>query len=103
MAIQVITGTDAFDTAIAKGNVIVDFSAPWCGYCRKIHPVLEKLAGELDIPFYEINCDDDQALAERFDVNTIPTVIFFKDGVAKDQFIGYLGYADVKAFIDKNK
>ena len=102
MKIQPVT-TSQFDEAIAKGNVIIDFSSPWCGYCRKIHPLLEKAAEGADFPFYEVNCDEEQELAARFEVDTIPTVIFFKDGEAKDQFVGYLSYPDIQAFIEKNK
>ena len=101
MGIQTIK-KDGFDAAVAKGNAIVEFGAPWCGFCRKLHPVMEKIAGESDFPFYEVNCDEEQELAERFDISTLPTVIFFQDGKAKDQFIGYVPYADFHAFIHKN-
>ena len=76
--IKPITGTANFDAAIAKGDVIVGFSAPWCGFCRKIRPVMEKLSGEMDIPFYGINIDEDKELAERYNVETIPDIFFFR-------------------------
>lgn len=102
--IKEITGTQVFDEAIAKGNVVVDFGAPWCGYCRRLAPVIDKVAGEEnDITFYSINIDNDEEIAARYGIDTVPTVIFFKDGEAKDQFVGFIGYADVKAFMDKNK
>lgn len=100
-----ITGTANFDKAIEKGDVIVGFSAPWCGYCRKLRPVMEKISGEVDIPFYGINVDNDKELAERYKVETIPDVFFFHDGKPVDSIIGYgtVGYPEIKAFIEKNR
>lgn len=104
MAIQQITGTDTFDKAIEKGNVVVDFGAPWCGYCRRLEPVVEKVAAEeTDVTFYSINIDNDEEVAARFQIDTVPTVIFFQNGQAKDQFVGFISYNDVKAFLAKNK
>lgn len=98
--IKPITGTANFDAAIAKGDVIVGFSAPWCGFCRKIRPVMEKLSGEMDIPFYGINIDEDKELAERYNVETIPDIFFFRDGKPLGSIIGYgnVGYKELKEF-----
>lgn len=102
--IKEITGTAVFDEAIAKGNVVVDFGAPWCGYCRRLAPVIDKVAGEESgIAFYSVNIDNDEEITARYGIDTVPTVIFFKDGEPKDQFVGFISYADVKAFMEKNK
>lgn len=104
MEIERITGTDVFEKAIAKGAAVVAFGAPWCGYCRRLEPVMAKAAAEEEtIPFYGINIDEDKELAERFRIDTVPTVIYFQDGAPKDQFIGFVSYGDVKAFLEKNK
>lgn len=104
MEIERITGTDVFEKAIAKGAAVVAFGAPWCGYCRRLEPVMAKAAAEEEtLPFYGINIDEDKELAERFRIDTVPTVIYFKDGTPKDQFIGFVSYGDVKAFLEKNK
>ena len=102
--INKLTGVENFDKAIAKGDVIVGFSAPWCGYCRKIRPVMEKLSEEMDIPFYGRNCDDDQELARRYKVETIPNIFYFRDGKPIDNIIGYgtVGYKELKDFFAKN-
>ena len=78
--IQPITGTENIDQVIAKGDVILGFSAPWCGYCRRLRPMVEKLS------------------------ETIPTLIYFHDGQPKDRIIGYgtVGYPQLKEFIEKN-
>ena len=98
--IKPITGTENFDAAIAKGDVVVGFSAPWCGFCRKIRPVMEKISGEMDIPFYGINIDEDKELAERYNVETIPDIFFFRDGKPLGSIIGYgnVGYKELKEF-----
>ena len=98
--INPITGTENFDAAIAKGDVVVGFSAPWCGFCRKIRPVMEKISGEMDIPFYGINIDEDKELAERYNVETIPDIFFFRDGKPLGSIIGYgnVGYKELKEF-----
>ena len=79
-----------FDALIAKGTVLVDFWAPWCGPCRMQTPILEKLAEELDgtATIAKVNVDDEGGLAARFHVSSIPTLIVFKDGKAVRQMVG---------------
>ena len=103
--IQMITGTANFDKALEKGDMIVGFSAPWCGYCRRLRPMVEKLSEEIDIPVYGIDCDEDEELAKRYDVETIPDLIYFKNGKPVDSIIGYgnVGYPELMTFVEKNK
>lgn len=102
--IQPLTGMEKFDEVTAKGNVIVGFSAPWCGYCRRLRPMLEKVSDEVSVPIYGVNCDEDKELAARFEVDTIPTLIFFRDGEIVDRVIGGgdVGYPELVEFISKN-
>ena len=74
--IKSINGTEKFDSIIAEGETIVMFSAPWCGYCRKIKPIVEKISNEITTPIYIVNTDDNQELAERYSVETIPSVSY---------------------------
>lgn len=103
--IQPISGIEKFDAALKEGNVIMGFTAPWCGYCRRLRPILLKISDEVDVPIYGINTDEDQELAKRYEVDTIPTLIFFKDGKLADRIIGdgSVGYPELKSFIEKNK
>ncbi len=104
MEIERITGTDVFEKAVAKGDAVVAFGAPWCGYCRKLEPVMAKAAAEEEtLAFYGMNVDADKELAERFRIDTVPTVIYFKGGEPKDSFVGFVSYSDLKDFLAKNK
>ena len=93
-----ITVTDAdFHEQIAKGNVVVDFWAPWCGPCRMIAPVIEQLAAERsDVRFAKLNTDENQRTAAAFRVQGIPLLVFFKDGVERGRVVGAVPRAQIE-------
>ena len=76
--------------AVAEGVMRVDFWAEWCGPCRAVGPVLEDLARTSGgkVTLGKVNVDESPALAARYGVRSIPTILFVKDGVVKDQVIG---------------
>jgi putative thioredoxin len=83
--------------------VVVDFWAPWCGPCKQLGPILERLvieAGGL-VQMVKINLDENQELASQMRVQSIPAVYAFKDGQPIDGFAGALPESQIKAFIDK--
>jgi len=84
-----LTGAD-FDATIAEGVTMVDFWAPWCGPCRMIAPVVEELAEayEGQATIAKVNTDEEQGIAVKYGIRSIPTVMFFKDGQIADQMIG---------------
>ena len=99
--------TNAFVTdvieASAKVPVIVDFWAPWCGPCKTLGPMLEKLvkrAGGL-VKMVKINVDENQSLAAQLRVQSVPTVFAFKDGRPVDAFAGALPESQIQTFISK--
>ena len=73
-----------FDDAIAAGPLLVDFWAPWCRPCKALEPILEKLPVEVA----RLNVDEEPGIASRYDVLSIPTVILFAGGEAKEIVVG---------------
>jgi thioredoxin 1 len=70
--------------------VLVDFWAEWCGPCKMIGPVLDQVASELEgvAKVGKVNVDEAQALAVKYNVRSIPLLLFFKNGEVKDQIVG---------------
>lgn len=81
---------DTFDTTANSGAVLIDFWAPWCNPCKMISPVIEKLAGEYEgkAKICKVNVDEENELAGKFGIRSIPTLLFIKDGEIKDQITG---------------
>jgi putative thioredoxin len=84
--------------------VLVDFWAPWCGPCKTLGPMLEKLEAEYAGRFklVKIDSDQEQQLAGAFGIRSIPTCVMLKDGQPVDGFTGALPEGQLKAFLDKN-
>ena len=89
MALVKLT-SDNFDDETKEGVVLIDFWAEWCGPCRALTPVIEELAGEVGdtAKIAKVNVDDASALAQRFNVMSIPAIFILKDGEVVDQFVG---------------
>jgi thioredoxin 1 len=83
---------ETFEEALAatQGLVMVDFWAEWCGPCRAIAPVLEELveASEGRMTLMKVNVDESPALAARYEIRSIPTILFFKEGAVVERVVG---------------
>ena len=99
--LQVTDGT--FDGVVTSERpVVIDFWAPWCGPCRAIAPALEEIArerGEL-VTIGKVNVDEQPALAGRFGVRSIPTLLFFKDGLLQETLVGAVPKAEILKRLD---
>ena len=93
---------DNFDAEVlsAKETVLVDFYADWCGPCRMVAPILEEIASEHpEYKIVKVNVDDNQALAIRFGIMTIPSLFVFKGGQIASQSVGAKTKAQILAML----
>ena len=96
--------TDTFEKEVLRSSlpVLVDFWAPWCGPCRIVGPVLEKLSSEYinKLKFTKLNVDDNQEIAAQHDVRGIPCMIVFRGGREVDRIIGAYPETGLRSKID---
>ena len=97
-----INSVQEFDQEIREGVVLVDFFATWCGPCKMLSPVLEQVSKENpDLKVLKIDVDEVGQLAAAFGIQSIPTLILFKDGNQVDMRLGYQNKNQLLAFIGK--
>jgi thioredoxin 1 len=102
---RVVTFTaDNFDTTAlaADRTVVVDFWAPWCPPCRALAPTIEALAEERpDVVVGKLDVDDHPAIAERYGIQSIPTVLVFRDGKLASRNIGLVPIERLRELVDR--
>lgn len=92
-----------FDQIISEKDklLVLDFWAAWCGPCRMLAPVLQTVEEEYpDVVFGKINVDEEEGLARRFGIVSIPTLVFMKNGVEVQKSVGYMDADALRARIE---
>ena len=90
-----------FDEIKKNGIVVVDFYANWCGPCKMLSPIIEKLATSIDkAEFIKVDVDKHEEIARNYGIMNIPTLIFFKDGNMVNKHIGMISEEKIKELIN---
>lgn len=96
---------EQFRNAALEGTqpVLIEFSAPWCGYCRRIAPALEKLSRQYTdrLTFGQINIDDESQLAEAEGIEVVPTLVLYQNGAVLGSIVAPESKARIEEFIEE--
>ena len=103
MMAEINLTTDQFEQEVLQSDVpvLVDFWATWCGPCRMLAPVVEALADEYDgkVKVCKVNVDEEEDLAVRFGISSIPSLLVFKNGQLTDTSVGFVPKEQIEAML----
>ncbi len=90
---------ESFNEVINQDKVLVDFYAEWCGPCKMLTPVLERLGDSYEI--VKVDVDKHFEIAKEYGIMSVPTLIIFKNGKIAKQMIGFMGYDELKDELER--
>ena len=85
-----------------EGLTVIDFSATWCMPCRMLAPILEQVANKKEnVSFYNLDIDENEEIAKRYRIFSVPTLLAFKEGQVVDSLVGLNSFDEVLEFIER--
>jgi len=101
MSVKNLT-SKSFDEFVKGGKSVIDFYADWCNPCKILSPIVEELSGKLkDMKFGKVDVDKEDKLAQRFQIMSVPSLLFFKSGEQVDRVVGVLSKEELIKRIKK--
>jgi thioredoxin 1 len=94
-----IKNHDQFNEVIKKDKVLIDFYAEWCGPCKMLSPILEKVSNDLKVDTYKVNVDEVEDLAREYAIMSIPTLLLFEKGELVNKHIGFMVEEELREFL----
>lgn len=94
-----------FDELINSEELtVIDFSATWCMPCRMLKPILERVAERCtDVSFYNVDIDENEEIAKRYRIFSVPTLVCFREGKKIDSLVGLNSFEDIVEFVERCK
>jgi thioredoxin 2 len=100
-AVDIRDGTFSEEILHFPGPVVLEFHAPWCGYCRMLSPILDQLAAQYAgrVKIAKMNVDENPITASQYGIRSTPSLFFFKNGKVADQLLGAVAKAEIERHI----
>lgn len=94
-----IKNEEEFNEVIKKDKVVIDFYAEWCGPCKMLSPILDKVSKELNLDTYKVNVDEVEDVARQYGIMSIPTVMIFEKGKMTKKNVGFMDETELREFV----
>ena len=89
-----------YENVIKEGKVVIDCYAPWCGPCKMISPIIDKLSEEItNTKFYKINVDNAEKITSEYQIMSIPTILIFENGKLIDKIVGFKSKSELEELL----